>query len=263
MSAKHLSGESPDELPGQGGTGGAGLVDGDFGDITVSGSGTTMTIDNKVVTNAKLADVPTATLKGRTTAGTGDPEDLTATQATALLNTFTSVDKGLAPASGGGTANFLRADGTWAVPPTPAVPASADICLSSMDGTGQTFTFSAAVFRQLTLQTAIFNPAANYNTSTGRYTPTVAGVYEINGTIQTPNISAFGIPAIYKNGAIVASGTYISSASAAGQRTSVTALIYMNGTTDYLELWGYSSAAGTTAAGNGQFMQFNARLVST
>lgn len=33
---------------------------------------------------------------------------------TALLNTFTSTLKGLAPASGGGTANFLRADGTWA-----------------------------------------------------------------------------------------------------------------------------------------------------
>lgn len=37
------------------------------------------------VTNAKLANMATATLKGRTTAGTGDPEDLTATQAKTLL----------------------------------------------------------------------------------------------------------------------------------------------------------------------------------
>jgi hypothetical protein len=58
----------------------------------------------------------TATLKGRATTGTGDPEDLTGTQATALLDTFTSGAKGLAPASGGGTTNFLRADGTWAAP---------------------------------------------------------------------------------------------------------------------------------------------------
>ena len=37
---------------------------------------------------------------------------------------FTSVAKGLVPASGGGTANFLRADGTFAAPPvvTPASP---------------------------------------------------------------------------------------------------------------------------------------------
>jgi len=35
---------------------------------------------------------------------------------TALLNAFTSALKGLVPASGGGTTNFLRADGTWAAP---------------------------------------------------------------------------------------------------------------------------------------------------
>lgn len=83
------------------------------GDVT---GATALTIANDAVTNAKLANMATATLKGRTTAGTGDPEDLTATQATALLDTFTSAAKGLAPASGGGTANFLRADGTWAAP---------------------------------------------------------------------------------------------------------------------------------------------------
>ena len=58
----------------------------------------------------------TSTLKGRVTAGTGDPEDLTGTQATTLLDTFTAALKGLAPASGGGTSNYLRADGTWAAP---------------------------------------------------------------------------------------------------------------------------------------------------
>ena len=77
---------------------------------------TTAKIAADAVDNTKLANVATATFKGRVTAGTGDPEDLTATQATALLNTFTSSLKGLAPASGGGTTNFLRADGSWADP---------------------------------------------------------------------------------------------------------------------------------------------------
>ena len=87
------------------------------GDVTGSGTGSfAATIANDAVTNAKLAEVATATFKGRTTAGTGNPEDLTGTQATALLDTFTSSLKGLAPASGGGTSNFLRADGTWAAP---------------------------------------------------------------------------------------------------------------------------------------------------
>lgn len=94
-----------------------GVTDGDKGDVTVSSSGTVWTIDADVVSNAKLANVSTATLKGRVSAGSGDPEDLTGTQATTLLDVFTSALKGLAPASGGGTSNFLRADGTWAAPP--------------------------------------------------------------------------------------------------------------------------------------------------
>jgi microcystin-dependent protein len=81
--------------------------------ITVS----TGNIAANAVTNAKLAQVATATFKGRITAATGDPEDLTATQATSLLDTFTTALKGLVPASGGGTTNFLRADGVFAAPP--------------------------------------------------------------------------------------------------------------------------------------------------
>lgn len=92
----------------------AGAVSG-LATIATSGSGADLT--NASVTNAKLANVSTATFKGRATAGTGSPEDITGTQATALLDTFTSTAKGLAPPSGGGTVNYLRADGTWATPP--------------------------------------------------------------------------------------------------------------------------------------------------
>lgn len=59
----------------------------------------------------------TSRLFGRITASGGAGEELTGTQATTLLDTFTSALKGLAPASGGGTSNFLRADGSWSVPP--------------------------------------------------------------------------------------------------------------------------------------------------
>ena len=63
-----------------------GLVDGDKGDITVSASGTTWTLDEKTVSNAKLFDVATLTIKGRATEGTGSPEDLTPTQVRTIIN---------------------------------------------------------------------------------------------------------------------------------------------------------------------------------
>lgn len=72
------------------------VTDGNFlyvGDVTsnathtgdVTGA-TALTIANDVVTNAKLANVASGTIKGRVTALSGDPEDLTATQVRTLLN---------------------------------------------------------------------------------------------------------------------------------------------------------------------------------
>ena len=55
------------------------------GDVTSSGDGAT-TIASNAVTNAKLADVPTNTLKGRVAAGNGDPGDLSAAQVRTVLN---------------------------------------------------------------------------------------------------------------------------------------------------------------------------------
>src|SRR5688572_14328056 len=57
-------------------TAGWSLADGDLGDIVVSGAGTVFTIDNGVVTFAKMQDISTDTLLGRDTAGSGDVEEI-------------------------------------------------------------------------------------------------------------------------------------------------------------------------------------------
>lgn len=64
-----------------------------------AGDALTATIIANAVTDAMLAQVPTASFKGRTTAGTGNVEVLTATQATALLNLATGALKGLLSAA--------------------------------------------------------------------------------------------------------------------------------------------------------------------
>lgn len=87
------------------------------GDVTASGSGSVAaTIASAAVTNAKLANMAAHTYKGNNTGISAVPLDVTSTQLTADLNQFTSSLQGLAPSSGGGTTNFLRADGTWAAP---------------------------------------------------------------------------------------------------------------------------------------------------
>lgn len=119
------------------------------GDVTAAaGSGST-TIADEAVTNAKLAHMAQDTIKGRASgAGTGDATDLTATQATAILNNFVGDSgsggtKGLVPAPAAGDAaasKFLHADGTWSTPAgagdVTGPASSTDNAVARFDGAG-------------------------------------------------------------------------------------------------------------------------------
>ena len=68
-------------------TGGGGIDDGDKGDITVSNSGATFTIDNGVVTYAKIQNVSaTNRILGRDSSGAGDIEEITPANLRTMLN---------------------------------------------------------------------------------------------------------------------------------------------------------------------------------
>jgi HAMP domain-containing protein len=131
----------------------------------------TAAVNDDSISNSKLSDMATQTFKGRTSGGTGDPEDLTATQATAMLDTFTSGLKGLAPLSGGGTANFLRADGTWAAPSGGASTALDNLTTTNIN---EDFLFNKASALVKTKDIAASN---TLTVKTGDGTSTTSGAY--------------------------------------------------------------------------------------
>lgn len=93
------------------------IVAGDIPTLNQNTSGSAATVSGtNVVTNSNLSQMPTLTIKGNNTGGTANALDLTVAQVNAILPVFSSALNGLAPLSGGGTSNFLRADGTWAAP---------------------------------------------------------------------------------------------------------------------------------------------------
>jgi hypothetical protein len=61
-----------------------------------------------------ITPIPPFTVLGNDTGGSAPPTALIETQLTSMIQIFTATLSGAVPASGGGTLNFLRADGTFA-----------------------------------------------------------------------------------------------------------------------------------------------------
>lgn len=63
---------------------GGGISDGNKGDITVGSSGTSWSLNNSAVTNAKMANMIAGTIKGRIST-TGSPQDLSASDIRSII----------------------------------------------------------------------------------------------------------------------------------------------------------------------------------
>ncbi len=116
----------------------------------------TPVVPNASWTYAKIQNVSaTSRILGRITAGAGTIEELTGTQTTTLLDVFTSTLKGLVPLSGGGTSNFLRADGTFAVPAGTGVTSVTGTAnrITSSGGTTPVIDIDAAYVGQTSITT--------------------------------------------------------------------------------------------------------------
>ena len=222
------------------------------GDVTIINTGATAIGANKV-TNAQLAQIATARFKGRTTGSTGDVEDLTATQATALLNNFVGDSgsggtKGLVPAPASGDAaagKFLKADGGWTVPAgagdVTGPGAATDNALVRFDSTtGKVLKNSVGILGNTGNLTGIadFTMTGNLVIKT-----TLTGVVKASSgvitaaTLVNADVDAAAAIAVSKLAAMTASRAVVSDGSGfiSPATTTATEIGYVNGVTSAIQ----------------------------
>jgi hypothetical protein len=119
---------------------------------------------------------------------------------------------------------------------------------------------------KLQVDTKEFDTNSGYNTSLYRYTPGVAGIYQVNGTfygIGTSTTNAYCW--IYKNGSPYQIGSFAAANANINEQSQVSILMQLNAT-DYIELWGaVNCASGASAPGltSGVGSRFSAALIRT
>ena len=113
---------------------------------------------------------------------------------------------------------------------------------------------SSATWTKVQCATEEFDTNSNYDNATNyRFTPTVAGYYQVSGTIDSTasaSYTAAGV-SIYKNGTIFKRGSF----SNIGINCNVSSLVYLDGSTDYVELYVYISGTSVNV-GSGQANTF-------
>jgi len=105
-----------------------------------------------------------------------------------------------------------------------------------------------------------FDTLGEYDNATNyRYTPSVAGYYQVNGTIYFNGSGVTrGIVRIYKNGGEVGRTDFSNTGNDIIMNYSD--IVYLNGSTDYLELYGYMSFS-TSGQAVVSFTNFSAALM--
>lgn len=156
---------------------------------------------------------------------------------------------------GATTQNILTiaADGTVKLPNS-IVPA-----FSAYNSANQTIT--SGTFTKMILNTEEFDTNNNFDSTTNyRFQPTVAGYYQVNHFLDsTASTSATATHTyIYKNGSQFKQGVYIGGAVT---RAFCSTLVYMNGTTDYIEFFAFIGATTAVIVG-GAMNTCSAILVS-
>jgi hypothetical protein len=107
-------------------------------------------------------------------------------------------------------------------------------------------TFTTSTFTKLQFNTETFDTNSNYDPTTNyRFTPSVEGYYQINGNVSFEGATVgWAQIAIYKNGSSYVNGSGIINNNNIGGMVTVSTVVYLNGSTDYVELYAWQNSGG-------------------
>lgn len=142
---------------------------------------------------------------------------------------------------------------------------------SGVAGTGPAFSayrsganqsITSSVITKIQFNTEEFDTNNCYDTSNYRFTPNVAGYYLITLSTFWDTISSatYYSSLIYKNGNSSKVSQFLSGSITSQNQCLVTAIIYLNGSSDYIEGYAYHNGTGTIASSQ-SFSFFQASLV--
>jgi len=122
------------------------------------------------------------------------------------------------------------------------VGATAAPAFSAWQSSAQTL--SSTTFTKITFTTELWDTNSNFASS--RFTPTVAGYYQINSGLYTTTNQNVFVAVIYKNGTAYKQQVQGGASSLNG--IGVSGIVYCNGSTDYIEIYGYMSTGSALLA---------------
>jgi len=119
---------------------------------------------------------------------------------------------------------------------------------------------TSATVTKVLFQTETFD--TNNNFSSSRFTPTVAGYYQVNCGIDGSNSAGTQtriILFIHKNGsALYRTADFANSTT---YTVNGSGLVYCNGSTDYIEIYAYITAVSPQITGGSEYTYFNGSMV--
>jgi hypothetical protein len=111
-------------------------------------------------------------------------------------------------------------------------------------------TIANSVWTKLTCNIEEFDTNSAYNNATYIFQPTVAGYYQVNGAFSC-SATTLMVVAVYKNGTEFKRGVQTGGTSTLAQIV-VSTLVYLNGSTDYIELYGIQSSGTSQTLSNAE-----------